>query len=158
MATLFQVGRTAERAVCRAASKTTPVVVSLIPRSVLWTVADQLADECRVSPDGGHDHAILICRIFLLLNQAAPLRGAGSGAPRAGLCALGRPPGALAPSHKGAAPLVCLDPIVIQVGSVCGRLASRPLLPVAITASTARASRHDLHSPGPGERSPGYGR
>jgi hypothetical protein len=34
-----------------------------------------------------------------VLDQAAPLRGAGSGAPRAGLCALGRPPGTPAPSQ-----------------------------------------------------------
>jgi hypothetical protein len=34
-------------------SWTKPAVVSLRPRSALWTVAGQLADECRASPDGG---------------------------------------------------------------------------------------------------------
>ena len=30
---------------------------TLMPRSVLWTVADQLTDECRASPDGGQEAA-----------------------------------------------------------------------------------------------------
>lgn len=52
------------------------------------------------------DTKLVLCRIILMSsNQPAPLRGAESGAPRAGLCALGRPPGAPAPSQPLAAML-----------------------------------------------------
>jgi hypothetical protein len=58
-----------------------------MPRSALWIVADQLADECRASPDGGHTSAAFVvfvvfvafrCRIEPYLDQVAPLRGAGA--------------------------------------------------------------------------------
>ena len=50
----------------------------------------------------------LRCRIVAVLDQAAPLRGAGSGAPRAGLWPWEAPPGAPAPSQPGTtADLAC---------------------------------------------------
>jgi len=47
-------------------------------RSALWTIADQVADECRASPDGGQPALALRCRIEPYLDQerrrcAAPL-------------------------------------------------------------------------------------
>ena len=56
---------------------------------------------CRTSRTGGTQSAVAPCR-----HQAAPLRGAGSGAPRAGLWPWEAPPGAPAPSQPKLSPLI----------------------------------------------------
>jgi hypothetical protein len=52
-AVLVQV-RVCLRAVCKAALLNDTRGRFAHARSVLWTVAGQLAEECRASPDGGH--------------------------------------------------------------------------------------------------------
>jgi len=62
----------------------------------------------------------VLCRIILMSsNQAAPLRGAGSGAPGAGLWPWEAPPGAPAPSRAGRCPQI--RRAIRQAGAgVCG--------------------------------------
>jgi hypothetical protein len=56
---------------------TKPAVVSLRPRSVLWTVAGQLAEDSRASPDGGQPALALRCRIEPYLDQGGACGAAG---------------------------------------------------------------------------------
>jgi len=113
---------------------TKPAVVSLRPRSVLWTVAGQLAEDSRASPDGGQPALALRCRIEPYLDQerrrcAAPLARPSPGS------ALRRPPGTGAPTPGscGRSSQLIAEPV---------RTASWPIFPASTIHLAGAVARH----------------
>jgi hypothetical protein len=104
----------------------------------------------RQSPAGEHH-----CRA----DQAAPLRGAGSGAPRAGLCLWGGSPGAPAPSQPGV-PLIWKGHPASR-WRACGTRLPRSRLsgsrPPRLGRPSGPSHAIGCADPRPGDHSPGFG-
>ena len=126
-----------------------------MPRSALWTVADQLADECRTSVVIGHRLSPVSCYNFLTASRAH-LRRAGPHGPgreqrgraRAveGMSGQGDPPWA-ARVHSGVSPLrgcsfrrVLRTQALRHVGAAHGIPGDRP--PAVPAVSRCRARQH----------------